>query len=378
VRIILIEPYYAGSHRSWADGWVANSRHDIELLHHEADFWRWRMRGSAVTLAEELVASIEAHGPPDVLVVSDMIDLPVLLGFARRSLPASVPVVLYMHENQLLYPLGPAQQPDDALALVNWKSVAAADATWFNSHFHRDGFFTELPRLLHRMPDRRHEHLVAATYERSSVHPIGVDVADLIAARRDDDVHSDGPLVLWNQRWDHDKNPGAVFRALVKIAAERVPFRLALAGENQRVDPREFAWVQEQLGSRVVHVGHLPSVDYRALLLRSDIVVSAARHEFFGIAIVEAIAAGAVPVLPNRLSFPEVVPAEWHTAALYPEGELRQRLIAAMRDLPGSRVAGAGLREVMGRFDWSLVAAEYDDAAEEFSRQETARSSESG
>lgn len=364
MRIILIEPYYAGSHRSWADGWVANSRHDIELLHHEAEFWRWRMRGSAVTLAEELVASIDAHGPPDVLVVSDMIDLPALLGFARRSLPTTVPVVLYMHENQLLYPLGPAQQHDEALALVNWKSIAAADAVWFNSVFHRDGFFDELPRLLRRMPDRRHEHLIAAARDRSTVQPVGVSVDGLIAGARSDDVAASGPLVLWNQRWDHDKNPGAVFRALVKLAADPVPFRLALAGENQRVDPQEFAWVQGELGERVVHVGHLPSAEYRALLLQSDIVVSAALHEFFGIAIVEAIAAGAVPVLPERLSFPEVVPPEWHRSALYADGDLRIRLHAVLSNLPAARQACAGLRQAMSRFDWSVVAAGYDDAAE--------------
>ena len=34
--------------------------------------------------------------------------------------------------------------------------------------------------------------------------------------------------------------------------------------------------------------------------------MSSANHEFFGIGIVEAIAAGAYPLLPNRLAYPEV------------------------------------------------------------------------
>ena len=39
-----------------------------------------------------------------------------------------------------------------------------------------------------------------------------------------------------------------------------------------------------------------------------DVVVSTANHEFFGIAICEAIWAGAVPVVPDRLSYRDHVP----------------------------------------------------------------------
>ncbi|MBT8214185.1 MAG: DUF3524 domain-containing protein, partial [Acidimicrobiia bacterium] len=47
MRVLLVEPYYAGSHRAWADGYVASSRHDVSLLTHDARFWKWRMHGSA-------------------------------------------------------------------------------------------------------------------------------------------------------------------------------------------------------------------------------------------------------------------------------------------------------------------------------------------
>ena len=39
-------------------------------------------------------------------------------------------------------------------------------------------------------------------------------------------------------------------------------------------------------------------------------MTSTARHEFFGIAVVEAIACGCLPWLPDRLSYPELVPQE--------------------------------------------------------------------
>jgi len=362
MNILLVEPYYSGSHRSWADGWAANSQHHIGLVTHEADFWRWRMRGGAVTLAEDALAWVQENGVPDLLMVSDMIDLAGFLGYTRRVL-SNVPVVLYMHENQLLYPLGPTQQPDEAFSLINWRSMVAADAVWFNSAFQRDGLFAVLPKFLNHQADHKHMHLIEQVQQRSVVHPVGVNTASLIDAPRG--PAGDVPLVLWNQRWDHDKNPSAVFRALVKLADAGVPFEFALAGENQRVDPQEFDRVQQDLGERVVHVGHLPRDEYLALLLRSDIVVSAAHHEFFGISVVEAIAAGAVPVLPDRLSYPEVVPAQWHTGSLYPDGELRLRLEQVLQNLDAARVNIAGLRESMRQYDWSVVAPRYDRAADE-------------
>ena len=48
--------------------------------------------------------------------------------------------------------------------------------------------------------------------------------------------------------------------------------------------------------------------DYWSLLKQMDVVVSTANHEFFGIAICEAIWAGAIPIVPDRLSYREHIP----------------------------------------------------------------------
>jgi glycosyltransferase involved in cell wall biosynthesis len=152
---------------------------------------------------------------------------------------------------------------------------------------------------------------------------------------------------------------------LAALAEQGVPFTLALAGQNQRHDRADFAWVQERLGERIVHAGYVPDAEYRQLLVGADVVVSAADHEFFGIALVEAIAAGAVPVLPDRLSFPELIEPRWHRHVLYPEGELRTRLDAVLADLDAARRSIGGLRESMMRFDWSVAAAAHDQAVDD-------------
>lgn len=361
-RILLVEPYYGGSHRAWADGLVDHSVHDIDLITHDDQFWRWRMRGGAVTLAEAVRADVAAHGPPDVVLVSDMVDAAALLGLLRRDL-REIPVVLYLHENQLVHPLGPDQRFDEGLALRNWVGLVAADAVWFNSHFHREAFFAALPELLGRPADQRHLHLIEGVAAATAVLPVGVEVADL--ARRPRPEADGPPLVVWNQRWDHDKNPKVVFRTLVRLAADGVDFRLALAGENSRIDPREFAWVRSELGDRVVHVGALERADYLDLLVRGDVHVSAADHEFFGIAAVEAAAAGCVPVWPHRQSYPELIPERFHADCLYAEGELGSALRRALVHTEAVRSRLRDLPSVMMRFDWSIVAPRYDDALAE-------------
>lgn len=359
-RITLVEPYYGGSHQAWADGWVARSRHQVDLITLPGSFWRWRMRGGAVSLAEQLAAHVAASGQPDAFVVSEMVDVASLMGLAR-DVVAGRPLAIYMHENQLLYPDAPTQRRDDAAALTNWRSMLAADEIWFNSGFHRDALRTSLPELLDRQPEPGHGHLIDAAFAETAVLWPGVETKQLISTPRS---HDGPPLVLWNQRWDHDKNPKAVFSALVRLADEGVQFELALAGENHRVDPQEFIWAQERLGERVVHVGHLDRAGYVDLLARSDVVVSAAAHEFFGIALVEAMAAGAVPVLPDRLSFPELVSPQWHDDALYSDGDLRKCLGTVLADVGHARSRLVGLRESMVRFDWSEVVPVYDDAVD--------------
>jgi glycosyltransferase involved in cell wall biosynthesis len=364
MRVLLVEPWYGGSHRAWADGYVRHSAHEVHLVTHDDRSWRWRLRGGALTLAEDLVRVVEEVGPPDVVLVSAMVNVPALLGFARRAL-GEVPVVVYVHESQLLYPAGSGVEPDGQLALVNWLSLAAADLVVFNSAFHRDALLGALPEFLERATDRRHRARLDEVVDRSEVLPVGVELARLSPDRR---PTADGgpPLVLWSHRWEWDKQIEEALGLLADLAGDGVGFRVALAGEQPAHLPERLRGLVDRLGDRVVHEGHLPRQAYTDLLLRSDVVVSTATQEFFGIAVVEAMAAGCVPVLPDDLSYPEVVPTRWHRAALYdragsgPVDHLRGVLV----DLPAARAEVAGLAEAIRRYDWSVVASDYDDRME--------------
>ncbi len=97
MKIAAFEPFYSGSHQHWLDGLVHSSNHDFALFTLPGRFWKWRMHGAAVTLAEQFLASDIV---PDLLLCTDMVDVSTLLSLIRHRIH-DVPVVLYMHENQL-------------------------------------------------------------------------------------------------------------------------------------------------------------------------------------------------------------------------------------------------------------------------------------
>jgi glycosyltransferase involved in cell wall biosynthesis len=360
-RVFLIEPWLGGSHQAWAEGYARCSANEVHIVGLGDAHWRWRLRGGAVTLAEQVAELSASVGPPDVVLASSMLDLPAFLGHCRRTLRDAA-VCLYLHETQPARTSLTGEPLDDDVAHRNWSSMVVADHTFVNSDFHRRKLFEALPPLLENAPDHRHTHLVAPVQARTTVLPVGVDVEALVATDRAPD-DGGAPLVLWNHRWDHDKAPEVFFRALRRLDHDGVAFRLALAGANVRRDPREFAEAEERFVDRLVHVGHLSREDYLDLLVRSSVVASTAVHEFFGIAMVEAMAAGLVPLLPRALSYPEIVPSEFHDAVLYDSyGDFVRRLREVLIDVDAARHAVDGLRKSMLRFDWTELGPRYDAA----------------
>lgn len=354
LRILLCEPYFTGSHRSWAEGLARHSAHDVALVTHTGGFWKWRMQGAALTLADGVGRLVARRGRPDVVLVSDMVHLPGLLGFARTAL-AGVPVVLYMHENQLTYPARDDAPPDHTYAMTNWLSMAVADRVVFNSEHHRADVFAALPGLLRRFPDHRHLDHVERVQAVSCVLPVGLCVDRFSLDRR----RHEPPVVLWNHRWEYDKDPEAFFAALAEVAARGIAFRVIIAGESFQTVPDVFAAGRRALGERVVHFGTATDDEYPGLLAQADVVVSTARHDFFGLAVAEAIAAGALPLLPARLSYPELVPGP--APYLYGTGgQLVERLCWALTRHDERTLAARRARTYIERFAWPAVAPQYD------------------
>jgi glycosyltransferase involved in cell wall biosynthesis len=144
------------------------------------------------------------------------------------------------------------------------------------------------------------------------------------------------------------------------LVEEGLDFGLTLLGESFRNWPAEFLEVRERLPDRMVHFGYAAdAATYARLLWEADVVVSTARHEFFGAAVVEACYCGCFPLLPRRLSYPELIPEAHHDACLYDDFE---GLLARLRQAIGQVVAlrARSLRQHFARYDWQQMGPDYD------------------
>ena len=347
--VLLVEPWFGGSHRAWAEGYQRHSAHNVELLTLPDQAWKWRMRGSAITLAERVSVR------PDVVLASSLLDLASFLGHARVVL-GDVPVLLYMHENQLTYPLPEGARRDMDMAFINWSSMVAADRVTFNSEFHRSAWFEAVPTMLRSHPEPRHLDLIEDVVAKSRVLPVGVELDWLDTSI----AKGEPPLLMWNQRWEHDKNPDTLAWALGQLVESDVSFRVAICGEAPfSTVPESIADLRALLGDRLVQFGFADREVYEALLGDASVVVSTAHHEFFGVSVIEAMAAGAIPILPDRLSYPELIPESEHDRTIYGNrSELIEKLSAALtRPAAVDQTTSAALR-----FDWEVIAPDYDEA----------------
>jgi glycosyltransferase involved in cell wall biosynthesis len=301
MRILALEPYYGGSHQAFLDGWSQASRHEWTILPLPAYKWKWRMRHAAVTFAGQIEPLLAQGRRWDLLFCSAMLNLAEFLGLAPPRV-RDLPSLIYFHENQLTYPVQVESERDYQFALTNMTSALAAGAVWFNSAFHRDSFLQALPALLRRMPDFQPFEAVERIRGKSAVFPPGV------AAMSGRTEREPGPLrILWAARWEHDKNPGEFFEAVRLLLDRQIRFRFSVIGAQFREAPAVFARARAHFADSVDRWGYQPDrAEYEAALREADVFASTALHEFFGLSAVEATLAGAYPLVPRRLAYPEI------------------------------------------------------------------------
>lgn len=271
----------------------------------------WRVRGNALYWHVAERGALEDSY--DLLLATSMVDLATLRGLVPSL--ASVPAALYFHENQFAYPH--RGHPGGLLEaqLVSLYGGLAADRLLFNSQYNLSTFLDGCTALLARLPDCIPPGLVQMLHAKAGVLPVPLpvrEIAQAVPAWPGDD----GALrLLWSGRFEHDRGADLLLEIAQRLEELQVDYRLALTGPVFRQQPAAFRALRERIPRRIVHCGYIESVPaYHGLLRGAEMVLSTTLHEFQGVAVLEAVAAGALPVVPDRLVYPELYPAQFRYA----------------------------------------------------------------
>ncbi|QDT11796.1 tRNA-queuosine alpha-mannosyltransferase domain-containing protein [Planctomycetes bacterium K23_9] len=395
LNLLAIEPYYGGSHRAFLNSVETHSRHRWTLLTGAPRHWKWRMRSSALELAIS-ASGIDPQTPDlhssnqaatfDAIVCSDMLDLPAWLGLlSRHATPQAksllkLPIATYFHESQWDYPVAPTARVDHHYGYTNLLTAVASDACWFNSSFHRESFLRSCRRFIRKMPDARNAHQLDRLSDKSKVLPPGFQSMPPDQSARTNQTTSPEITTLptspptvpvrspstairigWVSRWEHDKRPDRFADLLHRLADRELDFQLVLLGDRQGDEPA-LKEIQDRYAARILTNEFAPSRNaYLQALQTIDVVVSTADHEFFGIGVCEAIDAGAAPVLPDRLSYPELVPNNRRYAAV----DEAVDLVLTLCDVEQRQRAVATARDSIQRFESRTCIANLDNAIDD-------------
>ena len=307
VNAQLLSAYNAQSHRYWQRG-LQQMFADwqwAELALPPRHF-SWRVRGNPLhwSLAER--ATLERDHR--LLIATSMVDLATLRGLVPKL--ARVPSLLYFHENQFEFPQDRQQHSLLEAQMVSLYSALAADALAFNSAYNRDSFLSGCQRLLDKLPDYVPPGVVTALAAKASVLPVPLLPASPEAAggwpERPDDSRA---RILWSARFEHDKGGAGLYRILQGLEATGLNYQLAVTGQQFRNSPEVFARIRRDFDHRLVQFGFVDCErQYRALQRGADLALSTADHEFQGLAVMEAVANGCLPVVPDRLAYRELYP----------------------------------------------------------------------
>ena len=362
LKILTLEPYYGGSHKAFLDGWMQYSRHEWTLLSLPPWKWKWRMRHSAITLASQTSEKISEGGDWDIIFCSDMLNLAEYLGLVPQSIQ-KLPSVVYFHENQLTYPVAHPQEFDFHYVLTNLITALAATEVWFNSSYHQNIFLGELRGFLKRMPDFQPLEAVEDVWNKSLVRHPGIDQFPKRGKR------TPGPMrIVWAARWEHDKNPELFFKSLQILKAQKVEFRISVMGEQFRQSPDVFDSARKEFAANIDRWGYQKERnDYKDALSEADVFVSTADHEFFGFSVLEAAAAGAFPLVPEKLAYPETLGLDSGNEDFYYKGgadQLAERLVQLSEKIEDNCLWDGDPERairIVEKFFWKTKAALLDE-----------------
>lgn len=335
MKILLLSAYHAQSHARWCRGLVNSTNHvDWTVLTLPGRRFSWRYPGNAYSWFMTQRDVLQQHY--DLVVCTSMVNIAVLRGLFPNL--AHTRCVVYCHENQFAYPLQHEIVQRDWLyfAIQNLYTVLAGDVILFNSEYNKTTLLEGIRKLLKKMPDFAPRNCIPEVEAKSQVLPVPIE--EEFFQPRTQSIDRDWIHLVWNHRWEYDKGPDILLHTLRSLVRQGTQFKLSLVGQQFSRSPDSFATIQSEFNDHLLHFGFVESKSkYQQILKEADCILSTAKHDFQGLAMMDAIGLGCTPLAPNRLAYPEYIPTEY----LYSvsdseeiEGQTLARKIQGLKDTP--------------------------------------------
>ncbi|MCV6620857.1 MAG: DUF3524 domain-containing protein [Cellvibrionaceae bacterium] len=368
-KALLLSAYDAQSHAYWrrqlSKGLQQWQWTQLSLA---PRYFSWRQRGNSLSWAFNQRETLQQNY--QFLLATSMVDLSALRGFVPEL--SRLPTILYFHENQFAYPKSAKQHSLLEPQLTSIYSALCADRLIFNSQYNQQSFLSGAKKLLKAMPDNVPKGLLELLSSKSAVIP--VPIAEATIGEKVTSTKPGALRILWNHRWEYDKGPDRLLALiqtlqakLVALPVDRRPIiEWYIVGQSFRQVPPEFEQIQKLLSAhdspmKLAAWGYQECLEsYRALMAAADVVLSTAEHDFQGLAVLEACSYGCLPLLPNRLVYPEWFAKE----CCYQSGDIEQEardLAVRVLEMALCRAAGQTLEAAKAAvdFSWSSLGPRY-------------------
>ena len=205
--------------------------------------------------------------------------------------------------------------------------------------------------------------LLGCPEKKITVVPNGVDLScfngnvDAFVMREELGV-GDESLVVTASRLVKRKNPNLLISAFAKVLKVVSDAKLAIAGSGREQDNLSRQIKGLNIANSVFMVGGLAKEKVAQLMAAADVFVLPSKMESFGLALLEASAAGVPVVCSNAGGVPEVF-QDGFNALLYPPGDdiaMAKAIIRLIQDRELAKTISANAVATSRRFTWEIAA----------------------
>jgi len=369
IRILLLSPYDSMSHQYWRNGLKSTfSEYQWHELILPPRYFNWRVRSNSLTwsfLQEDVLSK-----PYDLLIATSMTDLATLRGIVPAL--TRIPTILYFHENQFAYPGSEQSNSRLEAKMVSLYSALSADYVVFNSEYNRTSFLHGLNDLLKKMPDCVPPGIGERIFSKSKVLPVPLigesdcGITKKSGTQKKTQKKNNYLTLLWNHRWEYDKAPERFFAALLKLKQSGCDFNVHVVGQKFRQHPVVFDEYYPLLKNHISSWGMTERDHYNEILSDSDVVISTALHDFQGLAVLEAVAAGCVPLVPDRLAYKEYINEQFRYPSCLDDPDRESTLLVEelLKIIEKYKNGGSLQTDDVSRLTWDCQKEAYKDLFE--------------